>query len=192
MFRGVELLLQTLLTGRSSESWLTLLLRLGFYFMTLVFRGFVLHKFLNGWEDQMIHPPDECWFRGLAKRARGCHGLQFDFSDHTVLYLGSILPIPFMELVHGLLMPLFSNQTWLSIKSVILMSGMAYLYVIALGEEFKTAAYYHSRGEIVVGFLISLIVQLPYALLQSSTFPSLSGARYWLYGIPKSPKHNND
>lgn len=187
--RGAELLAHTLFgTTRPVESWQTYASRVGFYWAVFFFRGYVLYKGFNVIQAQFVSEPTECWFSDLVKGEPACHGVDFDFSDHTVLYLGSILPIPLFEIVHSLHMPLSQNSISVNIHRLVLIGGMIYLYVIALGEEFKTAAYYHTRMEIFVGFLVSLLVQVPMAFLQCST--AWSRARRLLLGFPDSSVHH--
>jgi hypothetical protein len=60
--------------------------------------------------------------------------------------------------------------------------GLVYLYIITLLGEFKTAAYFHTGGEILAGYAVSLSVQLPDAILQC--YPVWEGMRLWLFGYP--------
>lgn len=165
--RGLELLVYSLATT-PVETWRNYASRFALYIVIINFRGFVLYKALNVLQEHLVYTPNDCWYDNLLAEEPSCHGFGFDFSDHTVLYLASILPIPLFEIVHSLLVPLSRNELSVLLHQIILVGGMVYLYMIVLGEEFRTAANYHTRLEVAVGFLVSLTVQVPLAFLQCS------------------------
>lgn len=179
VFRLVFTLFGRLFGHWDGERVSTTLLRLLFYIVTLNFRGWVLYVGLNRIESFVVVPVDEeCWYGRLIQK-HPCHGRIFDFSDHTVLYMAQILPLPLMETLHSLAMPFGGNSRG---SAVLMVSGLVYLYIITLLGEFKTAAYFHTGGEILAGYAISLSVQLPYAILQC--YPVWEGMRLWLFRYP--------
>jgi hypothetical protein len=182
--RGLLLVYQTLFDQRPSESWATYFRRFNFYMVVLSFRAFVLFMGLNWVEEQVVGThPEECWFFEFARRP-SCKGMEFDFSDHTVLYFGQILSIPLTEIVYSWLNPLGSYT------STIFMAGGLYLYAVTLLGEFQTAAYYHTPGEIMVGYAISLIIQLPLAYLQC--YSTWGGVRANLFGLSRPVARSKD
>lgn len=182
-FRLVYTFLERLLRGggqKEGEQKSTTLLRLLFYITTLNFRGWVLYVWLGYLESLIVHPVGEqCWYRELMPQP-SCHARIFDFSDHTVLYMAQILPLPLMETLHSLASPFWrSDGRW---QVVLLCVSLGYLYIITLMGQFKTSAYFHTGGEILAGYAISMIVQLPYMILQC--YPVWEGMRLWLFEYP--------
>jgi hypothetical protein len=188
LLRGVALAWQTLMTSRTSESWSTYLKRFNVYLAWIVFRGFVLFVGFN-WVEGIIvgGPPAECWFSEYARRQPACQGIPFDFSDHTVLYFGQILAIPLTEILYAWLIPHGGID---AILSWLVSAGILYLYFITLLGEFRTAGYYHTAGEILVGYAISMILQLPLAYLQC--YSSWARARTNLFGISTRSTNRQD
>mmetsp|Transcript_14073 Transcript_14073/g.23108 ORF Transcript_14073/g.23108 Transcript_14073/m.23108 type:complete len:81 (+) Transcript_14073:3-245(+) len=43
-----------------------------------------------------------------------------------------------------------------------------YLHLLVLHSMYHTAVHYHTQGEIIVGYLVSLLVQLPVCYLMCS------------------------
>lgn len=182
-FRLVYTSIARLSTKKPQERLSTTLLRFLFYIATLNFRGWILYVWLGYMESLIVTPiGDECWYKDLMPQP-SCHARIFDFSDHTVLYMAQILPLPLLETLHSLACPFWTTTSsrirW---PFVVLWTALAYLYVITLLGQFKTSAYFHTGGEIVAGYIISLIVQLPYAILQC--VPRWQGMRLWLFGYP--------
>lgn len=177
ILRGLILVHQTLFDRRPSESWSTYFRRFNFYMVLLSIRMFVLFFGFNWLEKKIVGShPEECWFFEYARRP-SCRGAEFDFSDHTVLYFSQILSIPLTEIVYSWLSPMGSNF------SIILSGGGLYLYFIALLGEFQTAAYFHTPSEILVGYAISLIIQLPLAYLQC--YSTWGDMRANLFGLSR-------
>jgi len=178
--RLIYTLINSLRGQKGGEKLGTTVLRLLFYIATLNFRGWVLYVWLGFLESLIVMPVGEqCWFRELLPTS-SCHARIFDFSDHTVLYMAQILPLPLMETLHSLALPFWQRAGRGPAR--LLACGLAYLYIITLMGQFKTAAYFHTGGEVLAGFMISLIVQLPYAILQC--YPVWQGMRLWLFEYP--------
>jgi hypothetical protein len=175
----------------TSISWLssaTSLRRLGYYIILLNFRGWVLYVGFNAIEDLLVRPVDQttCWYYDwLRSDQPQCFGRVFDFSDHIVLYYAQILPVSLFECLHALEHPYWKCRysTALPVPSLrrnmfhaaterliplILCSGMIYLYFITCLGVYKTALYFHTGWEVVVGFLVSQLVYMPLCLIQCS------------------------
>ena len=182
ILRGLALALETLLTNRPSESWSTYLTRFHVYMLVLSLRFFVLFLGFNWVERQVVGgPPKDCWFSGFVIQREGrssCKSIPFDFSDHTVLYFGQILVIPLTEIVYAWLLPVTVGGVALS---RLVSASLLYLYFITLFGEFHTAAYHHTGEEILVGYIISFLLQLPMAYLQC--YPTWSRIRARVFGI---------
>jgi hypothetical protein len=191
ILRGMLLIWETLFTNHSSESWSIYLKRFHFYMLLLSVRGFVLFLGFNWIQEQLFGgPPSECWFSNYTQRQRpGCHGIPFDFSDHIVLYLGQILAIPLTEVMYSWMVP-FSLSGKSRIFSVAVLIGLLYLYFITLLGEFQTAAYYHTRQEILAGYIISLTLQFPLSFIQCST--SWSKLRNNVFRFSHEPNQRQD
>ena len=69
--------------------------------------------------------------------------------------------------------------------SIILITGLIYLYIVAFIGTYNTAAYFHTRLEVAIGFAISIIVQIPLFLMQSTSL--MGDARdYFFSGVMRS------
>lgn len=55
--------------------------------------------------------------------------------------------------------------TWNTLLPMLLLVAFLYLNVLTLLAVHSTAAYFHSVGEVLVGYLISLIVQIPVGMI---------------------------
>ncbi len=139
-----------------------------------------------------------------------CYGRAFDFSDHIVLYCAQILPIALTEVLYGLVVPIRWNELtrfpgastttsnhqqqlleavlhprrrieWLPLVSLL---GLLYLYLITCWGMFKTAAYFHTRDEILVGYTISLLIQIPLWGILQLTGTTWSAIRLYLFALP--------
>ena len=122
------------------EKLSTTTLRLLFYIATLNFRGWVLYVFLGNLESLMVVPvDDQCWFRELMP-SPSCHARIFDFSDHTVLYMAQILPLPLMETLHSLALPFWKTARVASCTLVV---------------RFGVSLHYYTHGSVQDGCLLS-------------------------------------
>ena len=188
LLRQITVTLEALDTGLPTESMRASLRRLLFYIFVFMVRGFVLFLGANVLEDMLVKTgPDICWYSDLQRGTSICHGLQFDFSDHTVLYFGQILPISLMECIHIFVTHRW-NKNW-KFALLVLFCYLPYLYYITLFGEFSTAAYFHTGSEMLVGYFVSLLIQLPIAYLQCSEgWKSLKEALFGTF----SGKPNND
>ncbi len=123
-----------------------------------------------------IHYKDQrqCWYEDALKSHHKssmeshseCYGRPFDFSDHVVLFLAHYLPIFFMELSICYRFPFWKRMSafWYSIHGFLFL----YLHLLVLHSTYQTAVYYHTQGEIIVGYVVSLFVQLPLCYVMCS------------------------
>lgn len=177
------------------------LLRIALYIGTLNFRGWILYALLDSLEEYIIPPVQSpCWYQDFLKHGPSCPSLAYDFSDHAVLYFAQILPIPLLEVLHSCQVPFWESSSQQSSSQQLsrlrqrtsIVCGilfLGYLYTITLMGVYKTTAYFHSAAEVIVGYLISLTVQLPYMYLQC--FGDWETARLWLFGMRPSVRVND-
>jgi hypothetical protein len=139
--------------------------------------------------------PGNCWYEEfLHANYEQCQGRTMDFSDHVVLYFAQIIPLALVEILHAGL-PLLRNTNnhklqyywglapsrqksghgtskynhlFFRLVPVILLVWLVNLYVVTFLGAFKTAAFFHTGPEVWLGFLISLVVQIPLCLLQTT------------------------
>lgn len=174
--------------------------RMVFYFCIFQFRGWGLYVWFNMLEKLIINTysdvsgtsqssEESCWYTPLLKNrwqvSDPCHGLQFDFSDHVVLFFSHHFPTIVFEALFCALFPFWpdANKTkdktdnprnggdtasssmvqrlLNTILPLALLFFFLYLNFVTLLAVHSTAAYFHSLGEISVGYLISLLVQIP-------------------------------
>jgi len=120
-----------------------------------------------------------------------CYGAPFDFSDHVVLFFSHSLPSMIFEASFCFLFPFLPDAVhhWRTtagnkeqddrkrlsaekkntlirfffntVLPIFLLLVFLYLNIITLLAIHSTAAYFHTVGEVIVGYLISLIVQIP-------------------------------
>ena len=145
--------------------------RLLLYVALSFFRVWVLYLFFNQLENQWITTSPSCWFSDLLSPGRqSCRGQSFDFSDHVVLFYAQILPPVLVETAHSLSRPLLR---W------VFGTYLCYLEVVVAIETYKTTAYFHTPGEVAVGFLVSCLVAVPLAVAQCSTSPIRFAGRWF-------------
>lgn len=125
----------------------------------------------------------QCWYENVLKSHHKlsmetqseCYGRPFDFSDHVVLFLAHYLPVFVMEMIVCYRHPFWEVKSstpnkiigagcWFTIHVFLFL----YLHVLVLHATYLTTLYFHTRGEIIVGYLVSLIVQLPVCYLMCS------------------------
>ena len=140
-----------------------------------------------------------------------CQGRTTDFSDRIVLYFAQILPIALTEALHSFVVPYWNGGssmpelavTWdeddngvieegersmtattgsrITTAPALLMIGLMHLYCITLLGAYKTSAFFHTTPEIMTGYAVSLIVQVPMFLLQcTNRWPKL---REYFFGF---------
>ncbi|KAL9179735.1 hypothetical protein ACHAXT_007705 [Thalassiosira profunda] len=130
----------------------------------------------------------QCWYKDVLKAHHksvmendehsDCYGRPFDFSDHVVLFLAHYLPVFVMEMLICYSI-LFWNPSGAEKRKKRRMMEMAawsaiygflflYLHLIVLHSLYQTAVYFHTPGEILVGYVVSLFLQLPVAYLMCS------------------------
>lgn len=164
------------------------------YVGLIQFRGWILYLLFDKVEEWMVASTrmgrKDCWYEHLLHdNYQSCQGQGMDFSDHVVLYFAQILPIALVEVLHSLVVDPFwktdSNKNKITSSSltltaartvrkemltpIFLVSGMLYLYIVTFMGAYKTAVYFHTWPEILRGYLVSMLVQVPLFLLQCTT-----------------------
>ncbi len=201
------------------------------------FRGWILYIFMNdiimkqlignvmgisisAMGQQFQQQQEQCWFTKHLRRNFDleCHGQQFDFSDHIVLFHAHFLQIMIMEAIVCYRHPLWSfttnnihtsidQQNAEKIRSSlsfykIFFSGMKMLLLTSLLVWFgyvsfivyisaiSTATYFHTVPESIVGYLLSLTVQIPIGLVVAGGIrsPKLTKLRFFL-GLESDREH---
>lgn len=122
----------------------------------------------------------ECWYKDVLKAHHKsamdndghseCYGRPFDFSDHVVLFLAHYLPVFVMEMLLCYSIPFWDSTQkaaqrghpvlkylWTALHVFLLL----YLHLLVLHALYQTAVYFHTPAEILVGYVVSLILQLP-------------------------------
>jgi len=156
----------------------------------------------------------ECWYKDILKPHHrrmmesddhaACYGRPFDFSDHVVLFLAHYLPIFMMEIYFCYLFPFWdsgasSNRGAASLSKSLQKGEIVwitchvflaiYMHLLVLHSAYQTAVYFHTPGEIFVGYVVSLIVQLPIGYFTLSE-------RLWrirrVIGLPSSEEGNSE
>jgi len=174
-----------------------------FYICLIQIRWWVLYTLFNAIEDQMfVLEENVCWYNNLLRKHHvACQGKAFDFSDHIVLYFAQILPIMLTEVLFSFVTywryekvqrrlrstSISSKMCSFTIKlktvrmvPIILTVGMLYVYFISLFGTYKTAVYFHTSSEVITGYLISLLVQIPLFLIQCTSL--MENIRNYLFG----------
>eukprot|EP00980_Cylindrotheca_fusiformis_P002817 scaffold672_cov126-Cylindrotheca_fusiformis.AAC.18 len=164
--------------------------RLYLYIFLIQFRGWILYLLFGAIEEMLVSSPGEaCWYGDLLENHFSkCQGRATDFSDHTVLYFAQILPIALTEVLHSFSTPLChgkddnkNDDPLQKAVPVVLLLWLANLYAITCCSAYKTALYFHTGTELFVGYLISLLIQIPLCLTQcTSMFPRV---RAYFFGF---------
>jgi len=127
----------------------------------------------------------ECWYKDVLKAHHkkvmendihsDCYGRPFDFSDHVVLFLAHYLPIFVLEMLLYSSFPFWgptltarSATKHGMIWNVLHVWLFVYLHLIVLHALYHTAVYFHTPAEIIVGYIVSLVLQLPLIYLMCS------------------------
>ena len=139
--------------------------------------------------DNMEH----CWYRELLHSSKQddptCYGRRFDFSDHVVLFFGHVLPVVLFEVLFCFLLPFWPSSSVPKVDKkddqissassarehklhlptgvvpIFLLVSFVYLNILVFMAVHRTAAYFHTSTEIVCGYAISLLVQIPLGIL---------------------------
>jgi hypothetical protein len=147
--------------------------RLYLYIGLIQVRGWVLYLVFDQLEEFLVATVgNDCWYHRLLPVGHAiCQGRVTDFSDHIVLYFAQITPLALTEVLHSLAIPYWNSadgpgKSGNRLMPTLLIVGMLYLYFITFLGAFKTAAYFHTGPEILSGYLVSLVVQVPLFVLQ--------------------------
>jgi hypothetical protein len=173
----------------------TVLRRVFLYLSIIQARIGILYLVLNSLEERIVNNPGtDCWYQSMLPTSEStCPGRIFDFSDHIVLYFAQILPIALSEVLHSFVVPYWDTSIRPNLVTAgerigkknrviptLLLVGIVHLYVITLLGVYKTSAFFHTGPEVLVGYMISLMVQIPVSLLQcTNLWPQV---RTFFYG----------
>ena len=121
-----------------------------------------------------------------------CYGRRFDFSDHVVLFFGHVLPVVLFEVLFCFLLPFWPSSSTkvdkrdgqistasssvresrehklhlpTGVVPIFLLVSFVYLNILVFMAVHRTAAYFHTSTEIICGYAISLLVQIPLGIL---------------------------
>lgn len=135
---------------------------------------------------------EQCWYRELLYSSKKddptCYGRRFDFSDHVVLFFGHVLPVVLFEVLFCFLLPFWPSSSPKVDKKdgqigtsssarehmlhlptgfvpIFLLVSFVYLNILVFMAVHRTAKYFHTSTEIVCGYAISLLVQIPLGIL---------------------------
>jgi hypothetical protein len=166
--------------------------RLYLYAGVTVFRGLILYLLFDTLENFLVEDSttttvSACWYDAFVPhQRRPCAGSVFDYSDHIVLYFAQVIPIALVEVVFSFVehdhyqqqeekeeenstpTPTLVTRV-LRVQQLFLVLGFLYLYGLVVYFTYTTVTYYHTYGECLVAYLISMIVQLPLYLLTTNT-----------------------
>jgi len=173
--------------------------RLYLYITLIQIRGWILYLLFDKIEEYIVASAGtNCWYENLLHQSySSCQGQVSDFSDHIVLYFAQILPIPLTEILHCIVEPFWKSKTNSNSSSstgpsssspfrmavaipLMLLSGLLYLYIATFIGAYKTATYFHTPPEIINGYLISLLIQVPLFLMQCTTW--MESTREYFFG----------
>jgi hypothetical protein len=87
--------------------------------------------------------------------------------------------------------------SWFAYRTipVLLATGLAYLYLITYLGVYKTAYYFHTIDEVVLGYVVSLAVQVPMAMLllwNNNDGDGNNDVRRYRLGSPRLPRNSAD
>lgn len=153
----------------------------------MCFRGFILFWLLDYAEVFFIksHLFDQktdsaCWFSYLSRpgtKYNICDKRNFDFSDHVVFFFGHLLPLIVFETIVWLRNSYFNIERVISgglnkiyYGIIISFLGLFYVYLtfLSLLTVYLTSAFFHTTSEIILGYIASLLVQIPLGILSST------------------------
>lgn len=135
--------------------------------------------------------PNFCWYKDVLKAHQKltmkndqhseCYGRRFDFSDHVVLFLANYLVIFVAEILIIYTIPFWDTKKTDKIQGRFHSKGamwntflaclFLYLHILVCHALYQTAAYFHTPAEILVGYAVSMIIQLPVIYLMCSERP---------------------
>jgi len=153
-----------------------------------------------------------CWYKETLKahqKSEDCYGRLFDFSDHVVLFLANYLAIFVAEVLIIYSQPFWDDAatttttttttgklqtkqgepgclfTICAMFNTIFVFLFAYLHVIVCHALYQTTAYFHTAAEVFVGYVVSLIIQLPVIYFMCTERQELKA----FVGLPSSKEH---
>ena len=153
------------------------------YFGLIQIRTWILYFLFDKFENLIVQPAgDGCWYQNhLRSHHHTCDGKETDYSDHIVLVFAQILPIALTETLFSFLAPYWKHNGYQGkVVPTILSTGLLYLYAISFLQVYDTSAYFHTHFEIFMGYLISLLIQIPLFLIMST--PLMKPFTHYFFG----------
>lgn len=161
---------------RPQHSIRVVLQRMSAYTLLMLFRGYGLYALFDHIENSYISyissNDDNCWYQHLlpsrVQRTDQCYGLQFDFSDHIVFFFAHSLPLIMFEALVCFAVPFWKESRFCVLRVLVpvaLVTSTLYIQTITLFAAHRTAKYFHTSGEVIVGYMMSMLVQIPLTLI---------------------------
>ncbi|KAG5185481.1 hypothetical protein JKP88DRAFT_354184 [Tribonema minus] len=122
------------------------------YAVLALWRTRVLYKGLKWLQRSALgdaHGADDCWYAQHTWRGVCRNG--FDFSDHVVLFMAQYLAIQMFETFATL------HENRKRFARVASAAVGALVSFVALGGMFDTVAFFHTRTESIVGFVVAAV-----------------------------------
>ena len=165
----------------------------------------VVHQFWMTATNNSSNSENRCWYKETLKvhqrSSEECYGRLFDFSDHVVLFLANYLAIFVAEILFIYSQPFWDATTTgkfqikqgdtgrLFTKGVMFDAIFAflfvYLHIIVCHALYQTTAYFHTAAEVIVGYVVSLIIQLPVMYFMCTKRQDVKA----FIGLPSSKEH---
>ncbi len=166
----------------------------------MCFRGFILYLFLDFLEDIFAdwklfgENLSSCWFSDFTRpnaRRNICSKQEFDFSDHVVFFFGHLLPLFFVECIFWMNSPLRQQRIFVGHAKVVygvvttsVFGFLLYVTFLSLFSVYRTAAFFHTKSEIILGYISSLVVQIPLGIICFTDYWGIFSSQL---GLPNSP-----
>ena len=145
---------------------------------------------MSDYMDLHSNTKPSCWYKDVLKPHHklatdndgysGCYGRSFDFSDHVVLFLAHYLPTFVMEMLVYYAYPFWETDKGTiqrgrdhSFSKGVIWDALhiflfLYVHLLIFHALEQTATYFHTPTETLVGYGISMTVQVPLIYLMCS------------------------
>ena len=186
--------------GTQQNAFRKAFFRFLFYVSVMCFRGFILYLFLDFLEDIFAdwklfgESLSSCWFSDFTRpnaRRNICSKQEFDFSDHVVFFFGHLMPLVLVECIFWINSPLRGERIFIDRSKVLyrvittfIFGFWAYVSFLSLFSVYNTAAFFHTKSEIILGYISSLVIQIPLGII---CFTDYCGSFSSQLGLPNSP-----
>lgn len=166
-----------------------------------------VHQFWMTATNNSSNSENECWYKETLKAhqksGEDCYGQLFDFSDHVVLFLANYLAIFVAEILIIYSQPFWDAAVTTTGKlqtkqsdpgrrftkgamfNAFFVSLFVYLHIIVCHALYQTTAYFHTAAEVLVGYIVSLTIQLPVIYFMCTERQVVKA----IIGLPSSKEH---